>query len=48
MIAHSDMAKFSQITTGLHPNGQSELKTGLRVMRTDVKASESFVLISLR
>lgn len=49
VIAHSDTAKFPQIRTDLHPDGQSEPKTGWRVMRTtDVKASVSLVLISLR
>lgn len=47
VIAHSDTAKFPQIPTDLHADGQSEPKTGSRVT-TDVKASASLVLISLR
>lgn len=48
MIAHPDTAKFPQITTDLHPDGQSKPKTGSRVTRTtDVKASVSLLLISL-
>lgn len=48
-IAHCDTAAFPQITTDQEADGQSELKTGSRVMRTtDVKASASLVLTSLR